>query len=83
MAKYTTKPAKVHLNIVMETIRNHSTMKNIGQMQNFRRNTRGLKNLKYIFLSKTSGTILHFKKVPPNKKNRYLLFMFERETIYH
>ena len=76
------KPAKVHLNIVMETIRN-STMKNIGQMQNFGRNTRGLKNLNYNFLCKISGTILQFKKMPTNKKNRYLLFMFERETIYH
>ena len=33
--------------------------------------------------SKTLSTILHFKKMPTNKKNRYLLFMFEGETIYH
>ena len=39
MKKYSTEPAKVHLNSVMETIRNHSIMNNIGQMQNFRRNT--------------------------------------------
>ena len=31
MKKYTTKPAKVHLNSVMETIRNHLILKNIGQ----------------------------------------------------
>ena len=31
MKKYTTEPAKVHLNSVMETIRNHSITKNIGQ----------------------------------------------------
>ena len=41
--KYTTKPAKVYLNSVMETIRNHSIMKNIGQIQNFHRNTEYLK----------------------------------------
>ena len=52
----------------METIRNHSTMKNIGQMQNFRRNTRGLKNLNYNFLCKISGTILQFKKIQPTKR---------------
>ena len=75
--KYTTEPAKVHLNSVMETLRNHSIMKNIGQIQNFRRNTRDLKNS-----SKTSSTILHFKKMPTNKKNRYLLFMFEWKTVY-
>ena len=33
--------------------------------------------------SKTLSTILHFKKMPTNKKNRYFLFMFEGETIYH
>ena len=33
--------------------------------------------------STTSSTILHFKKMPTNKKNRYLLLMFERETVYH
>ena len=76
--KYATEPAKVHLNSVMETIRNHSNMKNIGQTKNFQRNTIGSKNLKYIFLSKISGTISHFKKMPTNKKNRYLLFMFKR-----
>ena len=31
MKKYTTEPAKVHLNSVIETIRNHLIMKNIGQ----------------------------------------------------
>ena len=41
------EPAKVHLNSVMETIRNHSIMKNIGQIQNFRRNTGDLKNSKH------------------------------------
>ena len=35
MEKYTTEPAKVHLNSNMETTRNHSIMKNIGQIQNF------------------------------------------------
>ena len=30
-----------------------------------------------------SSTILYFKKMPTNKKNRYLLFMFERKTVYH
>ena len=53
MKKYTTEPAKVHLNSVIETIRNHSIMRNIGQIQNFRRNTGDLKNskqnLKYNF----------------------------------
>ena len=32
---YTTEPVKVHLNSVIETIRNHSIMKNIGKIQNF------------------------------------------------
>ena len=45
--KYTTELAKVHSNSVMETIRNHSVMKNIGQTQNFRRNTGDLKNSKH------------------------------------
>ena len=39
MKKYTTEPAKVHLNSVMETIRNHLIMKNMGQIQSFQRNT--------------------------------------------
>ena len=29
------------------------------------------------------STISHFKKTPTNKKSRYLLFVFERETIYY
>ena len=47
MKEYTTEPAKVHLNSVMKTIRNHLTTKIIGQIQNFRRNTGGLKNSKH------------------------------------
>ena len=47
MKKYTTEPAKVNLNSVMETIRNHSIIKNIGQIQNFRRNTADLKNSRH------------------------------------
>ena len=46
MEKYTTEPAKVQLNSDMETIRNHSNIKNIGQIQNSRSNTGGLKNSK-------------------------------------
>ena len=72
MEKYTTEPAKVHLNSDMETMRNHSIMKNIGQIQNFRRNMETLRTQ-----SITSSTILYFKKMPTNKKNKYLLFMFE------
>ena len=45
--KYTTEPAKAHLNSVMEIIRNHSIMKNIGQTQSFRRHTGDLKNSKH------------------------------------
>ena len=75
MKKYTTEPAKGHLNSVMETIRNHSIIKNIAQIQNFRRNTGDLKNskhnLKYNFT---------FWK---DADQQYLLFMFERETVYH
>ena len=44
--KYTTEPVKVHLNSDTETLRNHSIMKNIGQIQNFRRNTGDLKKSK-------------------------------------
>ena len=47
MKKYTAEPAKVHLNSVNETIKNYSIMKNIGQIQNFRRNTGDLKNSKH------------------------------------
>ena len=47
MKKYTTEPAKVHLSSVMESIRNHSIMKNIGNIQNFRKNTGDLKNSKH------------------------------------
>ena len=53
MKKYATEPTKVHLNNVMETIRNHSIKKNIGQIKNFQRYTGDLKNskqnLKYNF----------------------------------
>ena len=53
MEKYTTDQAKVHLNSDMEAIRN-SIMKNVRQMQNFRRITWDLKNskhnLKYNFI---------------------------------
>ena len=47
MEKYTTEPATVHLNNDMETIKSHSTMKNIGHIQNFRKNTADLKNSKH------------------------------------
>ena len=56
MKKYTTEPAKVHvhLNRDMETIRNNSFIENIGQIQNFPKNTGDLKkskhNLKYNFI---------------------------------
>ena len=54
MEKFTTEPAKVHLNSDMETIRNHSIMKNIRHIPSFRRSTRDLKNskhnLKYNFI---------------------------------
>ena len=73
MKKYTTEPAKVYINSATETIRNRSIVKNIGQRQSFQRNSGDLK---------TPSTILNFKKMPTNKNNRYLLFMFERETIY-
>ena len=43
--KYTTEPAKAHLNSVMETVRNHSIMKN-RKIQNFQRNSGDLKNSK-------------------------------------
>ena len=66
MKKCATEPTKAHLNSVMETVRNNSIMKNIGQIQNFQRNTGDLNNSKQI-----SSTILHFKKMPTNKKNKY------------
>ena len=47
MEKNTTQPAKVHLNSGLETIRNHSIMKNIGQIPSFRKNTGDLKNSKH------------------------------------
>ena len=54
MKKYTTESAKVYLSSVMETIRNHSIMKNLGKIKNFRKNTGDLKNskhnLKYNFI---------------------------------
>ena len=40
MEKCTTETMKVNLNSDMETIKNHSIMKNKGQIQNFRRNTK-------------------------------------------
>ena len=46
MKKYTTEPAKVYLNSVMETIRNNSIMKNIGQIQEFLKVYWRLKELK-------------------------------------
>ena len=47
MEKYITEQAEVHLNNDMETIRNHSVMKSIGQVQSFQRNAGDLKNLKH------------------------------------
>ena len=47
MKKYTAEPARVKLNSNMETIRNHSIMKNIEEIQNFGRNTGDLKNSKH------------------------------------
>ena len=61
MKKYTTEPAKVHLNSVMETIRNHSIMKNIGQIQNFRRNTGELK-------AQPQVQFYILKRCPPTKR---------------
>ena len=78
MEKNTTEPAKVHLNRDMGTVRNHSIMKKIGQIQNFRRNTGDLKNSKHNLKYN-----LIFKNMPSNKKNSYLLFMFEQKTVYH
>ena len=42
MGKYTTEPAKTHLNSDMESLRNHSLLKNIGEIENFRRITGNL-----------------------------------------
>ena len=47
MEKYTMEKEKVHLKSDMETIRNHSSIKNIGQIQNFGMNTGDLKNSKH------------------------------------
>ena len=46
MKKYTTEPAKVYLNSVMETIKNNSIMKIIGQTQDFLKVYWRLKELK-------------------------------------
>ena len=61
----------------METIINHSIVKNIGQIQSFQ----GITGEFYIL--HFTSTILHFKKMPTNEKFSYFLFMFERETNYH
>ena len=54
MKKYTAESARVKLNSNMETIRNHSIMKIIEEIQNFGRNAGDLKNskhnLKYNFI---------------------------------
>ena len=63
----------------METIRNHSIMKNIGKIQNFGKNIADLKNSNHNL--KVQFYIL--KRCRPTKRDRYLLFMFERETAYH
>ena len=60
------------------TIRIHLTMKNIGEIQSFQRNTGDLKNSK-----QNLKYLKYLKKMSPNKKNMHLLFMFEREIIYH
>ena len=46
MEKYITELAMAHLSNVMETIKNHSSMKKIEQVQNFKRNAGDLKNSK-------------------------------------
>ena len=56
------------LNSDMETIRNHSIMKNIRQIKNFQRNTGNLKTQ-----SISSSSILYFESIN-KKKYRYLLF---------
>ena len=52
--KYHEKLYQVHLNSDMETLRNHSIMKNVGQIQNFKKNSGDLRNskhnLKYNFI---------------------------------
>ena len=64
--KYTTEPVKVHLNSDTETLRNHSIMKNIGQIQNFRRNTWDLKKLK----AQTQVQFYLLKRCRPTKGTR-------------
>ena len=63
MKKYTAEPVKVHLNSVMETTRNDSIMKNIGQTELLKEYWR----LK-ISKQKTSSTIVHFKRCQPIKR---------------
>ena len=54
MEKCTAEPIKVHLNSDVETIRNHSIMKTIGDIPSFWRNTghfmKSKDNLKYNFI---------------------------------
>ena len=68
------EPGKVHLNSDMATIRNHSIMKNIGQIQNFPRNNGVLKNSKHNI---KYNVIFSKKADQPKKKTRYFSFMFE------
>ena len=68
MKKYTTELAKVHLKNIMKTRRNHSIMKNIWQIQNFRKILETWR-----FHTTSSNSILHLKKNPTNKNYRYLL----------
>ena len=77
MKKFTTELAKVHLNSVMETIRNHSIMKSIGQMQNFRKNTEDSQNSKYNL--KYNFT---FEKDYPNKKKPvFVIYVWTRNCL--
>ena len=50
MEKHTTEPVKVHLSSNVETIRNHSIMKNIGQIQNTGKLENSKHNPKYNFV---------------------------------
>ena len=75
MGKYTTGPAKVHLNSHIETIRSHSIKKNIGQMQNFGRNTAdfsGTAGICYLCLNEKLFIIEHQGNNLLNQQNELI-----------
>ena len=78
MKIYTTEPVKLHLNSVMETKKKSFNHQKHRADQSFQRNTGDSKTSK-----QNPEFNFTFKKIPTEKRNRFLLLVLKRKTIYH